>query len=131
MDSYLIRTAPDLQKRIKAEDDKNKRETKKNLPKYIYPDETLTVSELGYMCKHGIDFRVKKNHCFFIRSLDSQKRMDKGMFGGGFLLSEKAAAEKAAAEKAAAEKAAAENDKAEKWELSEREWEIIKSLGKE
>ena len=46
------------------------------------------------------------------------------MFGGGLLLSEKAAAEKAAAEKAAAEKAAAE-----KWELSERERQIVRALG--
>ena len=55
--------------------------------------------------------------------------------GGAFLLSEKAAAEKAAAEKAAAEKAAAEKAAAEKaaaveWSLSEKEREIIKTLGK-
>ena len=53
----------------------------------------------------------------------------KTIYGGGFLLSEKAAAEKAAAEKAAAEKAAAEKVNAIVWELSDREREIIKSLG--
>ena len=50
------------------------------------------------------------------------------------LLSEMAAAEKAAAEKAAAENAAAKKAAAEKrgkiiWKLSEREKEIIKTLG--
>ena len=40
------------------------------------------------------------------------------IFGGGLLLSEKAAAEKAAAEKAAAKC----------WQLSEREREIVRSL---
>ena len=54
-----------------------------------------------------------------------QKEADKALYGGGFLLSEKAAAEKAAAEKAAAEKAAAT-----RWPLSERERAIIKRLSK-
>ena len=88
----------------------------------------LTAADLGYMAKHGIDFRLKKESCFFIRGLDSQREKGKAIFGGGFLLSEKATAEKAAAEKAAAEKAAAEKAAAEKWGLSEREWNIIKSL---
>ncbi len=44
---------------------------------------------------------------------------------------EKAAAEKAAAEKAAAEKAAAEKAAAQRFELSERELQIIKGLGNE
>ena len=48
------------------------------------------------------------------------------------LISEKAAAEKAAAEKAAAEKAAAGKAAAgkadEKWQLSEREQEIVRGL---
>jgi hypothetical protein len=43
-----------------------------------------------------------------------------GIFGGAFLLSEKAAAEKAAAEKAAAVE----------WQLSRAEKEIVRSLGK-
>ena len=59
-----------------------------------------------------------------IRELDMQKEQGKAIFGGGYLLAEKAAAEKAAAEKAAAEKAAATV-----WQLSEREKEIVKSLG--
>jgi phage protein D len=56
------------------------------------------------------------------------KKKNKGIYGSGFLISEKAAAEKAAAEKAAAEKADAEKADAEKWELSEREKEIVKKL---
>ena len=77
----------------------------------------------------------KKSDICHIGGLDSQKKQKKGIFGAGFLLSEKAAAEKAAAEKATAEKAAAEKAATEKdntimWELSERERKIIKSLGK-
>ena len=46
-----------------------------------------------------------------------------GIFGGAFLLSERAAAERAAAERAAAERA-----EAEVWELSDRERGIVKML---
>ena len=51
-----------------------------------------------------------------------------GIFGGAFLLSERAAAERAAAERAAAERAAAERAEAEVWELSDRERGIVKML---
>jgi hypothetical protein len=46
------------------------------------------------------------------------------IFGSGFLVSQKAAAEKAAAQKAAAEKVFTM-----RWELSENELAIIRSLG--
>ena len=55
----------------------------------------------------------------FIRALDEQRENEKAIYGGGFILSEKAAAEKAAAEKAAAKH----------WKLSEREREIVRNLG--
>ena len=67
---------------------------------------------------------MRRKDCTPISALDAQRERGKTVFGGGLLLSEKAAAEKAAAEKAAAEKAAAE-----KWKLSERELEIVRSLG--
>ena len=47
----------------------------------------------------------------------------KTVFGGGFLLSERAAAERAAAERAMAERA-----KAKRFTLSPREREIVKSM---
>lgn len=80
------------------------------LPGYIYPDTVVTSALLQKIAKGGIDLEIDEG--YFIRRLDVQK--DESIFGGGFLISEKAAAEKAAAEK---------------WELSEREKEIVKSLG--
>ena len=72
--------------------------------------------------------------------MDEQKKIGKAIFGGGLLVSERAAAERAAAERAAAEKAAAERAAAEKaaaekanaivFKLSERELGIVKSLNK-
>ena len=105
-------------------------ESKKvNLPKYDYPDEVVTVSQVAYIIERGISLKINKKDAKHCRGLDAQKKHKKAIFGSGFLLSEKAAAEKAAAEKAAAEKAAAEKDNAIVLELSQREREIIKSLG--
>ena len=138
MSEYKITVAPDLYEAIKAADDENRKEVKKSLPKYDYPNHVLTAARIQRIAKYGQSLRIRAEDCAFIRALDSQRGTGKAVFGGGFLLSEKAAAEKAAAEKAAekaaaenaAEKAAAEKDAAHVWELSEREKGIIASLGK-
>ena len=119
MDMWKVRSVPDLRAIIKAEDDKNRKEKVKTVPKYIYPDEVLCSTDLGYMSKHGIELKISAKDMCFIRSLDMQDKVGKAIFGGGFLLSERAAAERAAAERAAAER----------WELSEREREIVRRLG--
>lgn len=102
---------------------------KVRLPKYEYPLNVLTVSHVAWIIERGISFRITKSHAKHCKGLQSQKTHKKAIFGAGFLLSELAAAEKAAAEKAAAEKAAAEKDNVMIWELSQKELEIIKSLG--
>ena len=73
----------------------------------------------GYLSKYGQELKIKRSDAAPIRELDMQKEQGKAIFGGGYLLSEKAAAEKAAAEKAAATV----------WQLSDREKDIVKSLG--
>jgi len=90
-------------------------ESKKvNLPKYDYPDEVVTVSQVAYIIERGISLKINKKDAKHCRGLDAQKKHKKAIFGSGFLLSEKAAAEK---------------DNVIVWELSQREREIIKSLG--
>ena len=125
-----IISAPDLHELVEEQNKINAMNKHRQLPRYEYPPEVLTSSMLGYMAQHGIALEIEEKHTYFIRALDSQKESGKGLFGSGFLLSEKAAAEKAAAEKAAAEKAAAEKVDTNIWELSDREREIVKSLGK-
>jgi len=112
---------------------------KNPLPKYEYPGNVVTVSGISFIVEKGISIKIDKKDAQHHRALDSQKPHGKTIFGSGFLISESAAAEKAAAEKAAAEKAAAEKAAAEKaaaekvytivWELSEKERQIIQSLG--
>ena len=120
MGDFAVESAPDLRGLLKAANDENLSAAQKNLPVYSYPANVLTSTMVQYFSSHGVDFRVPRAHLSFIRSLDSQREKGKGIFGSGFLISEKAAAEKAAAEKAAAAK----------WQLSERELAIVASLGK-
>jgi len=104
---------------------------KANLPKYVYPDNVLTVTQIDKFVKHGIPFEAMKCELSRITELQAQKAKGKVVFGSGFLMSDKAAAEKAAAEKAAAEKAAAEKANVIVWTLSDSEREIIKKLNGE
>ena len=123
LEDLAARTAPELYRVVF---DVNKENTKgKEFPCYEYPPEVVTAAMLCYLSKYGQDFRLEhKDASERIKMLDCQQEIGKGIFGGGFLISEKAAAEKAAAEKAAAEKATTYV-----WKLSDREKEIIKSLG--
>ena len=113
MDEYEIRSAPKLYEAVEKADKENLAKMKKTLPKYSYPMEVVRQTDLGKMSKYGIDFGVKAESCQRISCLDEQKAEGKGIFGSGYILSERAAAERAAAEV---------------FELSEREREIIKRL---
>ena len=136
MGEYVVETAPDLCLAVQAANDANVKAERKNLPKYEYPPEVLTAARASWLSIHGEDFRVRRGDAAFIRKLDAQG--DKKVFGGGLLLSERAAAERATAERAAAERAAAERAAAERaaaeraatvWELSPREREMQRLIG--
>lgn len=121
MGDYLIETAPDLRDAVKAADDENRRQITKELPVYSYPPDVAHPAGLNYLAVHHTPFRVKREEAVFIRSIDAQRETGKSIFGGGFLLSARAAAERSAAERAAAERAAQEITQAHVWELSDRE----------
>ena len=91
-------------------------ERKKELPKYSYPDYVLTAAMLQRYSKYGVEMKVHRGECLAISALDEQRKKGKAIFGGGLLLSERAAAERAAAER---------------WGLSHREYEAIRALSKE
>lgn len=113
-----IMTAPDLLARIK-----NAAKTKRrlmDLPKYIYPDNVVSAALLGKIAPY-VKFEVRASECRRVRKLDNQKRG--GIYGGGYLLSNKATARKIEAQEQAAKQAAAIV-----LELSEREKRIITEL---
>ena len=124
----LIRTAPDLARLVNDTVKRVRREQKQHMPKYAYPRELLTVTQLNKLGNAGVDFRVRASDVAFVRRLDSQAAAKKTIFGSGYLLSDRKAAELKAAELKAAELKAAEDVTV--WPLSEKEKRIIKSLAK-
>ena len=88
-------------------------------PKYVYPDHVVTAAICQTYARRGVEFCVRREDCVRIGSLDSQRDAKKSIFGGGLLLSDRAAADRAAADRAAAIE----------WALSARERAIIDSLG--
>ena len=125
-----IIASAELREIVEEVNKENLRKLHKELPKYSYPDEVLTATMLCYMAAHGTSIEIDAKDTYFIRALDSQKETGKGLFGSGFLLSEQSAERKSVAYQAAAEKAAAEKIDTNIWELSDRERDIVKSLGK-
>ena len=115
----IAQTAPELTRVVNDAAEKYRNDGKRSLPKYDYPDEIVTAAMLQRYSKYGIDVKIRRGDCTFIPKLDAQKEMGKAIFGGGLLLSERAAAERAAAERAAAHI----------WQLSEREKSIVSALG--
>ena len=118
-------TDVELFRAIEEANDVNEAAMHANIPKYEYPDEVLTAAKMGWLCQYGQELTVRRGESVLIRALDAQKEQDKAIYGCGLLLSEQKTAERAAAERAAAERAAAT-----RWQLSDREREIVRTLGK-
>ena len=113
LDASAARSAPDLHDLIEVENNKNLRTMHRELPKYKYPDSLLTAAALNFLSVHGTAFRVNPESAAFVRVLDAQKPAGKSIFGGGLLLSDRAAADRAAAIL---------------WKISDRERMIINGL---
>ena len=116
----VAQTEPRLTKLVNDEAERLRKEKKVQLPKYTYPNHVVTAALLQRYSKYGVNFKIRKKDCAPIYSLDAQRSTGKAIFGGGLLLSDRAAAERAAAERAAATS----------WKLSDREIKQIKKLNK-
>ena len=117
----LAVSAPDLGDAIAVAEAENRKADKKKITPLSMPDEVLTGARMQYLAAHHTPHTVRRSEAAFVRCLDNHPG---GIYGGGFLLSERAAAERAAAERAAVKRAAAK-----RIELTERERAIVKSLG--
>ena len=121
MDAVKVRTAPGLYKAVEDAVERI-RVRKPELPVYDLPDNVITAARIMKYAHYGIEFKVPRGQAHFVRSIGAMG--DKGLFGAGFLISDKAAADKAAADKAAEKKAI-------RYELSAREKEIVRMLGED
>ena len=116
-----IWVCPELAKAIKKAQEVPSKQKKG----FVYPDNIVTAATLGKLAKHDTELKIRKKSCYPISDSDSAKAAGRSLFGGGFILSDGAAAERAAAERAAAERAAAT-----RLHLSPREKMLIAHLNK-
>ena len=93
-----------------------------NMTKYSYPKNIATIGKLEKVARAGVDFAIGENEYCFARKLDAQKGNQK-IFGDGFLISDKKAEEM----EKIIEKY--ERETTVKFDISDREKEIIKGLG--
>ena len=105
---------PELSDLINAADEEEQKSKHVTQRKYAYPNNVVTAAMMGYYTHHHTEFEVRAKDAVRITALDAQKEKGDAIYGGGYLLSERAAAERAAAER---------------WTLSEREKRIIATLG--
>ena len=126
----LIKTSPELTEIVNVANDRARKQNKPpELPKYKYPPEVISVQLVSALARHGIPITIKRDECYFIRELDSQKRQGKSLFGGGFLTTRAKGAELDEARQQADEaRRQADEARRQAWELSPRELEIIKKL---
>ena len=89
-------TAPTLHRALKLASP-----PKKIVPKNTYPLNLITCATFGKISSREVEFKVMAEDCREIGNVESLARVKKSLFGGGWLLSTRAAAERAAAERAA------------------------------
>ena len=128
MGEWIVEVCPDLHEAVDQADRINVKGKGKQLQKYELPLEVATAAKLGQLAKHGVAYRIRPEDAVKISTIDSMRESGKTLFGGGLLLSKRAAAERAAAERAAAERAAADRKNATVWELSERDRKMVEGL---
>ena len=132
----LAVSAPDLAVAIERAASSYRKAIQRPRRKIVLPAALLTGAGMNLLAAHNTPHTVRRSEAVFVRKLDNYSG---GIFGGGFLLSARAAAERAAAaraaaeraaaERAAAERAAAERAAAKRITLTDREREIVKRLG--
>ena len=113
-----VRSCPELYAMLKKANEDNLREKRRELPKYEYDMHVVTSTMVAQYSRYGIDFVVPRAESERIGALESQKKVGKGIFGSGYLISDGVKAEREKAER----------EKAERWELSEKELAIVARL---
>ena len=107
-----MRFVPELREKINTINDQNQKAQHAEHPKYNYPYNVLSGSDYR-LSKYGQALSVPWSDCVFISALDAQAAAGVSIFGGGLLLTERAAAERAAAIT---------------WHLSDREIQLLRDL---
>lgn len=124
----LIETAPDLRHRIVETQKKSPIKANTASKKYEYPEHVISSALLDKYVKHVQPFILKRSEAYFVRTLDSQRATKKGIYGGGFFISSKAVGRLKQCLQSPLVEGCTTAESPTKWELSEREKQIIKDL---
>lgn len=73
----VAETSPELTKLVNDTVEKLKQEKTRKLSKYDYPDHIVTAAMMQKMARYGVHFRVRREECQLVRSLDAQRAMKK------------------------------------------------------
>ena len=133
-----LRSAPDLYRALKDADDRNRKRTKKQFPKYSYDHHVITSPFVGALSRLGIEFSVPVAESVKISDMDAQKAAGRGIFGSGYLVSDNVFERREEAERIKARREYEERERiemerieretAERLELSDRERQIVAQL---
>lgn len=124
----LIETAPDLRRRIVETQKKSPIKANTASKKYEYPEHVISSALLNKYVKHVQPFVLKRSEAYFVRTLDSQRATKKGIYGGGYLISSNAVKRLRETLESPIVEGCSNTEHPKKWELSEREKQIIKTL---
>ena len=100
----------------------------KKFPRYAYPKHIVMSQVLHKISRFGFDFVGRRSQCEPIEELDAQREVGKALYGKGFIISDNLVNEREIIEKQIAEKEEEMKANATKWELSDRERDIIERL---
>lgn len=124
----LIETAPDLRRKIVETQKKSPIKANTASKKYEYPEHVISSALLDKYVKHSQPFVLKRSEAYFVRTLDSQRASKKAIYGAGYLISSKAVKRLRECLQSPLVKGCSDSERPTKWELSEREKQIIKDL---
>ena len=127
-----VRTSSELSDAVRIADQNGKTPP----PKYVYDKHVISAAYCHKIAGNGVELYIPSSQYEFIRRLDVQKDAGKGIYGGGFILSDSAAdyfdqkREEAENNRIEAERnrLEAERKRSIVWELSEREKNIVRKL---
>lgn len=136
LDTYQIRTAPDLYKQLDDVVNSLHQHKVRKLQKHEFDNHIVYPAGLGKLAKYGVEFKIRPDECaYFSGTLDAMKdaikrgEVKKGtkIFGGAYLVSDAVTQAQAQAQ---AQVHAQVHAPKHVWKLSERELKIVEQLNK-
>lgn len=90
LEKHRIKTVPRLYEKLYEANKENLKDVRVQHPRYEFPESVVTAAGLSRLSVHGVELTIDADECFRISELDAMKEAGKAIFGGGYLLSQKA-----------------------------------------